>query len=48
MKIKTIIKIILIIELIFITGCGTIKPNVMIGPTGDVQKTYVENIKYYK
>lgn len=43
---KTIIKIILIILAIFSISCGTIKPNIMIGPTGDAQKTYIENLKY--
>ncbi len=44
---KTIIKIILVILVIFSVSCGTIKPNIMIGPTGDTQKTYIEDIKYY-
>lgn len=44
---KTIIKIILIILVTFSVSCGVIKPNIMIGPTGDLQETYIENIKYY-
>lgn len=44
---KTLIKIILIILALFMVACCTIKPNIMIGPTGEAQETYIENIKTY-
>lgn len=46
-KMKTIVKIVIIVLVILNISCGTIKPNIMIGPTGDTQKTYIEDIKYY-
>lgn len=45
---KIIKKLILIILIILSVSCGTIKPNIMIGPTRDMQKTYIENMEYYK
>lgn len=45
---KTLIKIILIILAVLLVACSTMKPNVMIGPIGEAQKTYIENIKTYK
>lgn len=28
-------------------SCATIKFNLMVGPTGEEQQTYIENIKHY-
>ena len=33
---------------ILISSCATTKFNLMVGPTGEEQKTYIENIKQYK
>jgi hypothetical protein len=45
---KNIKKIILILILILLSSCATTKFNLMVGPTGEEQKTYIENIKQYK
>lgn len=44
---KTIVKIVITVLVILNISCGTIKPNIIIGPTGDTQKTYIENVRYY-
>lgn len=48
LKMKNIKKIILILILILLSSCATTKFNLMVGPTGEEQKTYIENIKQYK
>ena len=35
-------------QLILLSSCATTKFNLMVGPTGEEQKTYIENIKQYK
>lgn len=45
---KNIKKIILILILVSLSSCATTKFNLMVGPTGEEQKTYIENVKQYK
>lgn len=45
LKMKTIIKIILTLILMLLCSCATTKFNLMVGPTGEEQQVYIENIK---
>lgn len=47
LKMKTIIKIILTLILMLLCSCATTKFNLMVGPTGEEQQVYIENIKCY-